>query len=66
MKKEDLPPANMRWGNPETEVLMSIQHPNIGGGPIQLIVDKRLASIRFENESEDSVTIIIEQKPISG
>lgn len=61
MKKEELPPANMSWGNSD-EVIVQIQHPSGGGGPVRITVDKKLTSVRFEDESEERVTIVIEAR----
>lgn len=60
MNATEFPPANHSFGDPATELLVSISNPTIGGTPLRITIDKRLCAVRFENETEDRVTIVIE------
>lgn len=60
MNAKDFPEPTQVFGNPDAPLLVQIQNPP-EGLPVRITIDKQLAKIRYEDETEERVTIVIER-----
>lgn len=65
MDASEFPEPGLEIGDPATPLRVQIRFSEVGL-PLSITVDKRLCRIRYEGETEERVTIIVESADTSA